>query len=227
MIYMKHIVQMCLAVTVVSAIVALSGCASDKPKPAAAPPPPPPKPVTLGQIKSELLQTKTQIDTTSSALTTLHKSTPADAQANYKNFGDQYTKLQAMADAVRARAEDLKEKSAAYYAMWNKQVEVENPELRRQAVQQKADAERVFSSISSEMQLARIAFQPFMANLKDVGNYLNGNLTPANLSSISDLVTKSAGQAKEVNTHIDAIVSSIDKMVSATGEGATTKPAAQ
>jgi len=195
---------------------ALLGCASEKPSGAAAPPPP--KPVGLGQIKSELIEAKAQMDTTTSSLNTLAKSAAPDAQANYNTFSEQYTKLKTQSDAVKARANDLKKKTSEYYATWNKQMEVENPDLRRQAVQQKADAERVYNSISSEMELARIAFNPYMSNLKDVGNYLRGNLTPASLASVSDLVTKANGQSKEVATHIDAIVASIDKMSAATGE---------
>ena len=102
--------------------------------------------------------------------------------------------------------------------MWNKQVDVQNPELRRQAIQQKADAESLFSSIRREMDLGKLAFDPYMANLKDVGNYLRGNVSPANLKSVSDLTTKATSQAKEVNSHLDAIATSIDKMIAATGE---------
>ena len=208
------------------ALILMSGCASEKPAPKAEPTAPPPQPVSLTQIKSELLEAKSQIQMTTESLNKLHKSSGSDAQANYNAFGEQYLKLQAKSDAVRARAKDLKEKSQAFYAMWNRQVEVENPELRRQAVQQKADAERIYSTITNEMELARLAFDPYMSNLKDVGNYLRGNVTPANLNSIGDLVTRANGQAKEVDSHLAAIVESVDKITAATGEGAATAPSA-
>jgi hypothetical protein len=199
----------------------LAGCASDKPKEKSAPPPPPPpQPVSLTQIKKEILESKGQLQSTIDSLNTLHKSSQPDAQANYNKFSEEYVKLQTKSEALRTRADDLKKKTADYYAVWNKQIEVENPELRRQAVQQKADAERVFSTVSSEMELTRISFNPLMSNLKDVGNYLNGQLSPAALQSVSDLVAKSNAQAKEVNGHLDAIVGSIDKIIAATGEGA-------
>ena len=205
------------------AIGSLAGCASDKPaEPAkpATPATPPPQPVTLSKIKSELLDAKAQLQLTNESLNKLQKSSAADAQANYNAFTEQYVKLQAKADAVSARSKDLKEKASAYQAMWSKQADVQNPELRRQAVQQKADAERTHNTIISEMELTRLSFQPYMANLKDVGNYLRGNVSPANLSSISDLVTKANGQAKEVDGHIATIVSQMDKILSGTGEGA-------
>jgi hypothetical protein len=208
-----------------AAVTLLSACAPEKPvaEPAKKPAP---QPVSLGQIKSELLESKAQIQTTTDALTTLQKSTQADASANYNKFTEEYLKLQAKSDAVKARADDLKAKTSAYYALWSKQVDVENPDLKRQAVQQKSDAERVYNSIRSDMELARISFQPYMANLKDVGKYLQGNLSPASLQSVSDLATKATSQSKEVNGHIDAIIASIDKMAAATGEGAAQAGAA-
>jgi hypothetical protein len=209
------------------ALASLQGCASDKPAPPPAAPPaaPPPKPTSLTQIKSELLQAKAQLQVTNDSLNKLQKSSTADADANYNRFTEQQLKLQAEADALSKRSKDLKDRATAYQAMWNQQADVQNPELRRQAVQQKADAERIYNSINSDMELARLSFQPYMANLKDVTNYLRGNVSPANLQSAGDLVQKANGQAKQVDSHLAALVTSIDKITSATGEGAAGKAA--
>jgi hypothetical protein len=211
--------------SLVAAMALLAGCASKKPAPKPAPAAPPPEPASLSQIKGELIKAKARIQMTTSSLETLQKSSPADASSNYNRFTEEYVKLQQESDVVKSRAADLKAKTSAYYALWNKQVDVENPDLRRQAVQQKSDAERVYNTVRSEMELARIAFDPYMANLKDVGNYLRGNLSPASLQSVSDLTARASGQAKEVNTHIDAILAAIDSMAKATGEGAPSTPA--
>jgi uncharacterized protein YhaN len=200
----------------------LTGCASDKSTSPAAAVIPAPKPVSLAQIKSEILEAKTQLAMTTESLNKLQKSSTADAQANYNAFTEQFLKLQGKSDAVAARSEDLKKRAADYFAMWNRQVEVENPELRRQAVQQKADAERLYNGITSEMELARLTFRPYVANLKDVGSYLKGNLSPANLASTTDLVQKANTQSKEVDTHIANIVASIDKISAASGESTGT-----
>ena len=222
MITLKVLSRTWLAGSLLAAGALLSGCASDKPAAQAPAAKPAPQPVSLAQIKSELLESKAQIQATTEALNTLEKSSAADASLNYNKFTEEYLKLQAKSDAVKSRAEDLKSKTSAYYDLWTRQVEVENPDLRRQAVQQKGDAERIYNSIRSEMELARIAFNPYMANLKDVGNYLRGNLSPASLKSVTDLVAKASGQSKEVNTHIDSIITAIDKMAAATGEPSTT-----
>src|SRR5687768_2830876 len=97
-------------VAVALALATLSGCASKKPAPAAAPAAaPPPKPVSLSQIKAELVESKAQIAQTTDALNKLQKSSPADAQANYNLFTEEYVKLQAKSDALAKRSADLKE----------------------------------------------------------------------------------------------------------------------
>jgi hypothetical protein len=197
----------------------LGGCASEKPAPKAAPvEAPKPQPASLTTIKSEILNTKAQVQTTTEALNNLAGSSTDQAQANYNKFTEEYLKLKAKSEAVSARSADLKARTEAYYSMWNKQSEVDNPELRRQAIQQKADAEKIFSTINTELDLTRSSFQPYMSNLKDVGNYLKNNVTPANLKSVADLVTKTNAQAKEVGDHADHIVAEIDKITAATGE---------
>jgi hypothetical protein len=214
-----------LAVPVLSAGMFV-GCASDKPaKATPVAEAPKPQPASLTTIKSEILNTKAQVQTTTDALNNLAASSPEQAQANYNKFTEEYLKLKAKSDAVSARSADLKGRTEAYYAMWNKQSEVDNPELRRQAIQQKADAEKIFSTINTELDLTRSTFQPYMSNLKDIGNYLRNNVTPANLKSVGDLVTKTNAQAKEVGVHADAIVGEIDKITAATGETAAPKPA--
>ena len=66
--------------------------------------------------------------------------------------------------------------------------------------------------------LPRSAAGIFQSNLTDAGNYLRGQTNPGTLASMTDLVMKANGQSKEVTEHVNAIVSSIDAISSATGD---------
>src|SRR4051812_39004525 len=105
----KARVQTCRMFGILVMAFCVTSCASDKPKTApapaaAAPATPPPQPVSLGQIKSEILAAKAQIDTTTNALVTLQGSSTTDAQGNYNRFAEEFVKLQHKSDAVHARA---------------------------------------------------------------------------------------------------------------------------
>jgi hypothetical protein len=148
-------------------------------------------------------------------------------QTNFDKFTTEYTKLQSQADTCRSRAEGLKVRTKEYFDTWNKQQdEIQNPDLRRRATQQRAQAEKTYSSIKSEMELTKLSFDPYMNQLKDVSSYLKGNLSPAAVASISDLVTKANADAKEVSKHLDSVVSEINNIMAANGE-APGVPAAQ
>src|SRR5262249_49787675 len=139
-------------------------------------------------------------------------------------FQTEYAKLQSQADVCRSRAEGLRTRTQAYFDTWNKQQsEINNPDLRRRATEQRAAAERTYATIKSEMELTKLSFDPYMNQLKDVSNYLKGNLSPAAISSTNDLVAKANSDAKQVSEHLDAVVGGINDVMAANGEAATVK----
>src|SRR4051794_19092816 len=93
----KSIIHSFGVIATLALLVCVMGCASDKPKPAPAPaaaaPTPPPVPVSLNKIKSEILDAKAQVDSTSNSLVALQNSSTADAQGNYNRFSEEYLKM--------------------------------------------------------------------------------------------------------------------------------------
>src|SRR3954464_9471783 len=93
----KSIIHSFGVIATLAVLVCVMGCASDKPKPAPAPaaaaPTPPPVPVSLNKIKSEILDAKAQVDSTSNSLVALQNSSTADAQGNYNRFSEEYLKM--------------------------------------------------------------------------------------------------------------------------------------
>ena len=200
------------------------GCASEEPhvKPGTITQTAKPRPASLSTIKSELVDAKAQLRTTMQALNALQKSAGGDASANYDEFTKQYAKLKTTSEAVSARSIDLKQHVSNYHAMWRREVGLVDSELRRQELDKQADAERIFNTVNSELELTRNSFHPLMANLKELVAYLPGNLVPARLTSIAEPVAKANAQAADVDSHAAAIIAAIEEITAATGE--TIKP---
>ena len=66
------------------------------------------------------------------------------------------------------------------------------------------------------MDLARLSFDDYMKNSKDVGSYLKDNVTPGRIKAAGDLIDKVEAQSAEVTKHIDAIMGGVDQMLAAT-----------
>ena len=194
----------------------LTGCASKdpEPNPVAARPP-----ATLGQIKTDLVNFKAQVNVTTEAVNAMANSTAtADAQANYTRFATEHAKLVSMADANRSRIEDLNTRTKAYFDTWAKETEGANPDLQRGMLEQRADAEQSFTNIKSNLQLGKLAFDPYMANLKDLEAHFAGGVAPARISAASDLIAKVNQDGQTVQDRVDAVVVEIDKMMEASGD---------
>src|SRR6185436_3582600 len=100
----KLLARMFVVGSLAGAAALFSACAPKKPADQPAAQKPAPQPISLGQIKTELLESKAQIQATTDALAALQKSAQADASANYNKFTEEYLKLQAKSESVRARA---------------------------------------------------------------------------------------------------------------------------
>lgn len=178
-------------------------------------------PVPLSTIKTELVTAKTQLQRTMQALNALQKSPAAGAKANYDAFVDEYDKLTSTSDAVSARSDDLKQRVSSYHAMWEGEVGVVDPELRRQALERKTESDRIFNTVQTELELTRNSFRPLMSDLKSIGDSLGGNPDPAKLNAIAPRVAKANAQAKAVDAHAGAIIAAIDEITASTGEAGT------
>jgi hypothetical protein len=208
--------------------IVMTACSSAPPPPApvAAAPPPPPPPATLTQIKADLLKVKAQVNVTTDSVNAVASSSTADdAKANFNRFSGEYAKLGALVESNRSRVQDLKQRSQQYFEAWSKESEGLNPALKRQVMEQRAEVEGTCNTIKSEMELGKLSFDPYMANLKDFESYLRTDLSPARIATTSDLLAKVNEDSKSVNKHVDAVVVQIDKLTAASGE-AQTVPAA-
>src|SRR5437879_6328933 len=114
MIKATPLIRTSIAELLLAAAASFLGCSGDKASApaaapaAAAPEAVPVKPVRLAQIKGELIESKAQIVATTDSLTKLQKSSADDAQANFNAYSEQYLKLKAKAESVKARSADLK-----------------------------------------------------------------------------------------------------------------------
>jgi len=173
----------------------------------------------MGDLKAELERGKAQIDATTAALNNLAKAT--DVHAAYKTYEKELKKTQEQAKRVDQRAHEMRKRGAEYFKKWEEQVaELGSDELRRRATERRDELTAAFKKISEASEALDEAYEPFMADLVDIENYLSADLTPQSIKLISDLLEQAAQEAAVVNQRVDDVIKQIDDTVAKFGAGA-------
>jgi methyl-accepting chemotaxis protein len=173
----------------------------------------------MGDLKAELERGKVQIDATTAALNNLTKAT--DPQAAYKAYEKELKKTQDQAKRVDQRAHEMRKRGAEYFKQWEEQVAaLGSDELRRRATERREELTAAFQKISEASEALDEAYEPFMADLVDIENYLSADLTPQSIQLISDLIEQAVQEAAVVNQRVDDVIKQIDDTVAKFGAGA-------
>ena len=154
---------------------------------------------TLTKSSEMIIKGNTLIGQTLANLNDLISNPDPDLRKQFKTFNSSVNELGSIARDVRSKAEDMKSQGAAYFANWDTETaKIHNEDIRvRSAAREKEVAAR-FTRISQQYDTTKIAFQPFMSDLRDVQKFLGTDLTAGGLAAIKDVVVKAVLDAVPV-----------------------------
>ena len=112
---------------------------------------------------------------------------------------------------VRKKLEEMKIEADAYFAGWSESLEqIESADLRKRSEARMAEARGDFDGVLDSVDEAGVAYEPFMASMKDQWTYLGHDLNAAGISSLKPDAEKLNGQGKELFEKIDAALKKAD-----------------
>jgi hypothetical protein len=139
----------------------------------------------------------------------------ATANSNPRKAFEQYSKSlanleSAAAEAIK-RAEEMRAKGQEYFKQWEQQLaQVQNPEIRAMAQQQRAKLQSSFDSIKQYAQPLKAQFQPWLSDLRDLRTYLSNDLTTSGVDAAKSLFAKTRTEGIEVQKSMDALVAELN-----------------
>jgi uncharacterized protein YukE len=140
-----------------------------------------------------------QIDAATTALSTLVSGTNVDLKVQLKNYSSAVSGLEATARDVGSRATKIQQLSATYLQQWDDELaKIQNEDIRNTSAERKAAVVKKFDSLKSSYDTARTAFNPLLADLRDIKTALSTDLTPAGIDAISKSMTKVNSEADTV-----------------------------
>jgi hypothetical protein len=190
-------------------------------KPTEAPKPPePPKqtakpealPPDLLTIKAELTQAKGQIDLTVAKLEIL-----AASAANFDKPGEEVVAaskaLDAASEGLKKRAKDMRERGAAYFEAWEKQLaSMSTPEVVARATSRKEELSKQYADVLTAMQEGRSAYDAFWTDLQATVKAVDDGLTADKVKLMAEPVAKMKAQAATVKERITTLTEKVDRI---------------
>jgi hypothetical protein len=178
----------------------------------------------IAEFRTEIVNGKQAIDTTMKALDAVAVSANTNPRKAYEQFSKSLANLESVAAKARKRGEEMKAQGQAYFAQWEKQLaEVQNPDIRKVAAQQKVKLQAAFDSIRKYSEPLKAQFDPWMSDLKDLNNFLRNDLSVSGVDAAKSLFAKARAEGMDVQKSMDALVAELNT-VAATLTPANVKP---
>ena len=174
--------------------------------------------LSIEVLKTELAAAKDQLDTSVGALDNVVSA--ADASEPYEEFVNALAAMEGQADTIRAQTEAVRSSGATYFAEWEaKLASFTNEDIRKLSETRRADLMSTYDEINAVSEKTKEAYEPLMADLNDIKQYLGVDLSAASVSGIGEQVKKVKGEAAKVQESIDVLVQALDQLSSKLATG--------
>jgi hypothetical protein len=142
-----------------------------------------------------------QIDDSLAALNDLVSNPQPDLTKQYDAFNLAVNNLGATAKDVADKTAAMKAQGAAYFAGWDNDIAtMHNEDIRTRSEARRNEVAARFNRISLQYDQARIAFEPYMSDLRDVQKYLSTDLTSGGLAGIKGVAVKTTNDAEPLKS---------------------------
>jgi hypothetical protein len=179
----------CLSTTLL-AVALVTGCATDNYHKGAG------TAAALNHSADLIAKGSLQIDDSLTALNDLVSNPQPDLRKQFDVFVTAVNNLGATAADVAGKTEAMKTEGAAYFAGWDNEIAtMQNEDIRNRSETRRNEVAARFARISRQYDEARIAFQPYMSDLRDVQKYLSTDLTSGGLAAIKEPAAKTTQDA--------------------------------
>jgi len=163
----------------------------------------------------ELQAGRQQVTRTLNALNTLVVAQAGDLRPKCQVFDREVAQLRKNGENARRRANAMRRSTAVYFEEWGKEIEaIRNAEIRRESVKRRSETMRSYQPIEAAARDATAAYEPLLADLRDIQSHLKQDLTARGIAGIRGFVAKATQDAAALQQKIDAVVTVLDRVAS-------------
>jgi Protein of unknown function (DUF2959) len=155
--------------------------------------------VSLQNASSEVQGQSRALEMTMGSLDDLVNKPEPDLKPQFKRFSKSLDNLAGYARRNERSQARVRDKSAAYFEAWDKQVATMNYEtIRTQSQERKTEVINSYNSVNRRYRESQDAMGPLLSYLYDVRKVLDTDLTPGGIEAVKPLVSKARENADRV-----------------------------
>ena len=165
----------------------------------------------IASFREEIAKAKLAVDDTVKSLGQVAVTANTNPRDAFKQYSRSLANLEATADKAKKRSAEVKAQGQTYFANWEKELaQLNNPEIKNLAVQQKAKLQAAFDSIRKVAEPLKTQFDPWLSDLKDLQKYLSNDLTISGVDAAKGMFSKTQTEGFEVQKSMDALVAELN-----------------
>jgi dGTP triphosphohydrolase len=167
----------------------------------------------MDKAGSEVEAIVAQTQNTLTSLSNLVYNPAPDLVPQYKEFSSDTKKLASLSKSVDAKAKEMKERANDYFKEWDMgMTNITNPELRATSEKRRAEVSSSFDDVANNLKKSKAAFDPFLADLTDIQQVLNLDLTQGGIKSIQKVAKTGLEHGEELRAALGDAAKSIQNL---------------
>jgi hypothetical protein len=203
---MKTAVSGVIFGTVLTAAILVSGCASTGSKASSTT-------RDMDQAANEVNAIVAQTDRTLTSLSNLVLHPAPNLVPQHREFTKDTQRLASLSARLDATAAQMEGRAEQYFKEWDEgTAKISNEQLRATSEERRADVSSAFDAVASSLQKSRAAFDPFLADLKDIRQVLNLDLTQGGIRSVQGVAMKAMAHGEELREELSAVAQNITRL---------------
>jgi chromosome segregation ATPase len=167
---------------------------------------------SMRDLKQGLSDAPDKINAVTTSLDDLVKE-GGDMKAKFKTYSDNVDTLVAHREKLRTLRQQVDDSRKVFAEAWEKRLaNIKSEDLKKQAEERRNGVVAKFNDLSKVADAGREEFEPWIVTVIDVRTYLESDLNPTGVKSVSDQVSKIKKGAASVNKKISTVVKGLDDM---------------
>ena len=171
-------------------------------------------PPGLVSLQEEIDKGKKQIGLTISSLEgVIATAGTAATKPKYDEFVKSMAALDTQAAAIKAKADEMRARGAAYFKVWEEQLAtVSTPSVKEAAEKRREQLTKHYEGVTTATEAAREAYKPLLSDLQDIQKMLTTDLTADSVKALAAPVAKLKEDGKVVGEKLDQVVQALSKI---------------